>query len=182
MRSTATGQRGVKKGIKLLSGRGDVRRFVPNNMKIEIATVDDHDKLEALFHATYLKFVSRTGREPAPMTIDYRPRIKQELVYVIRKDAVIIGAIVFENRENYLYLGNLAVSPEHQGIGVGRQLLKFAEEEALHRGYFEIRLYTNEKMWENIAIYLKYGYKETGRKEENGFKRVYFTKTLAQPG
>ena len=151
-------------------------------MKIEIATVDDLDKLEALFNAAYLKFVSRIGREPAPMTIDYRLRIEQGLVYVIRKDAAIIGAIVLENRESFLYLGNLAVSPVHQGKGIGRRLLKFAEKEALRRGYFEIRLYTNEKMWENIAIYLKYGYKETGRKEENGFKRVYFTKTLAQPG
>jgi ribosomal protein S18 acetylase RimI-like enzyme len=103
------------------------------------------------------------------------------LVYVIRKDAAIIGAIVLENRENYLYLGNLAVSPMHQGKGIGRRLLRFAEEEALRRGYFEIRLFTNEKMWENIAIYLKYGYKETGRKEENGFRRVYFTKILYQP-
>ena len=150
-------------------------------MKIEIATLDDQDKLEALFNAAYLKFVSRIGREPAPMTIDYRPKIKQGLVYVIHKDAAIIGAIVLENRENYLYLGNLAVSPVHQGKGIGRRLLKFAEKEALQRGYFEIRLYTNEKMWENIAIYSKYGYKETDRKEENGFKRVYFTKQLVQP-
>ena len=160
---------------------GDVKGFVPNNMKIEIATADDHDQLRALFRAAYLKHVSRIGKEPEPMTIDYRPKVKQELVYVIRKDAAIIGAIVLENREKYLYLGNLAVSPEHQGKGVGRCLLKFAEEEALRRGYFEISLYTNEKMWENITIYSKYGYKETGRKEENGFKRVYFTKTLAQP-
>jgi ribosomal protein S18 acetylase RimI-like enzyme len=150
-------------------------------MKIEIATADDHDQLRALFRAAYLNHVSRIGKEPEPMTIDYRPKVKQGLVYVIRKDAAIIGAIVLENRENYLYLGNLAVSPKSQGKGVGRRLLKFAEEEALRRGYFEIRLYTNEKMWENIAIYSKYGYKETGRKEENGFKRVYFTKTLAQP-
>ena len=151
-------------------------------MKIEIATTDDHDQLRALFHTTYLKYVSRIGREPEPLTTDYRPKVKQGSVYVIRKDSVIIGAIVLENRENYLYLGNLAVSPVHQGKGVGRRLLKFAEEEALRRGYFEIRLYTNEKMWENIIIYSKYGYKETDRKEENGFKRVYFTKTLAQPG
>jgi hypothetical protein len=116
--STAIGQRGVKKGIRLLSGGGNVRGFVPNDMKIEIAKADDHDQLRALFCSAYLKYVSIIGKEPEPMT----------------------------------------------------------------RGFNEIRLFTNEKMWETIAIYTKYGYKETGRKEENGFKRVYFTKTLAQPG
>ena len=153
----------------------------PNDMKIETATADDHDQLKALFRAAYLKYVCRIGKEPEPMTTDYRPKVKKGLVFVIRKDAAIIGAIVLENRESYLYLGNLAVSPEHQGKGVGRRLLKFAEEEAVRRGFSEIRLFTNEKAWENIAIYNKYGYKETGRKEESGFKRVYFTKTLSQP-
>ena len=153
----------------------------PNDMKIEIATADDHNQLRALFRATYMKYVSLIGKEPEPMTADYGPKIERELVFVIREDSMIIGAMVLENREDYLYLGSLAVNPKHQGKGMGGRLLKYAEEEAQRRGFSEIRLFTNEKMWETIAIYNKYGYKETGRKEENGFKRVYFTKTLAQP-
>jgi ribosomal protein S18 acetylase RimI-like enzyme len=112
-----------------------------------------------------MKYVSRIGKEPEPMTADYGPKIERGLVFVIREGATIIGAVVLENREGYLYLGSLAVSPEHQGKGVGRQLLKFAEDEAMRRGFSEIRLFTNEKMWETIAIYNRYGYKETGRKE-----------------
>jgi ribosomal protein S18 acetylase RimI-like enzyme len=151
-------------------------------MKIETASIDDCNQIRVLFRATYMKYVSRIGKEPEPMTADYGLKIERGLVFVIREDATIIGAVVLENREGYLYLGSLAVSPEHQGKGVGRQLLKVAEDEAMRRGFSEIRLYTNEKMLETIAIYNKYGYKETGRKEENGFKRVYFTKTLAQQG
>lgn len=153
----------------------------PNDIKIETATADDHDQLRTLFRVAYLKYVRRIGKEPEPMTTDYGPKIEKGLVFVIREDAIIIGVVVLENREGYLYLGSLAVSPKHQGKGIGGRLLKYAEEEALRRGFSEIRLFTNEKMWETIAIYNKYGYKETGRKEESGFKRVYFTKTLSQP-
>jgi ribosomal protein S18 acetylase RimI-like enzyme len=151
-----------------------------NDMKIEIATAEDHDQLRTLFRTTYMKYVSRIGKEPEPMTADYGPMIERGLVFVIREGTTIIGAVVLENREGHLHLDSLAVSPEHQGRGVGRRLLKFAEEEALRRRLNEIRLFTNEKMWETIAIYTKCGYKETARKEESGFKRVYFSKTLTK--
>jgi len=35
---------------------------------------------------------------------------------------------------NYLLLDNIAVSPARQGLGLGRRLLAFAEDEALQRG------------------------------------------------
>jgi GNAT superfamily N-acetyltransferase len=104
-----------------------------SDMKIETATIDDYDQLRTLFHAAYIKYVQRIGKEPEPMTTDYRPKIERGLVFVIRKGATIIGAVVLENRESFLDLRTLAVSPEHQGKGLGRQLLKFAEEEAVSR-------------------------------------------------
>lgn len=41
-----------------------------------------------------------------------------------------------------------------------------------------VHLYTNEKMVENLAIYPRLGYAETGRRHEDGFNRVYFEKRL----
>ena len=41
-----------------------------------------------------------------------------------------------------------------------------------------MRLYTNEKMTANLSIYLRLGYTETGRRIEDGFKRVFFEKLL----
>ena len=49
---------------------------------------------------------------------------------------------------------------------------------ALRRGVGEIRLYTHLTMHENIALYPRLGYQETGRGEQAGFQRVFFRKRL----
>ena len=40
-------------------------------------------------------------------------------------------------------------------------------------------LYTNVMMWENVALYGRWGFAETGRRREDGYERVYFAKDLA---
>jgi ribosomal protein S18 acetylase RimI-like enzyme len=76
-------------------------------------------------------------------------------------------------------LENLAVRPSWQGRGVGSRLLALTEDEARRQGLAEIRLYTNEAMTENIAYYPRHGYVETHRAEQDGFRRVFFSKRLA---
>jgi ribosomal protein S18 acetylase RimI-like enzyme len=54
----------------------------------------------------------------------------------------------------------------------------FAERSARDAGYKSIRLYTHEKMTQNIALYSRIGYVETHRGEEKGLRRVYMIKAL----
>ena len=56
--------------------------------------------------------------------------------------------------------------------------MALAEEEARRRGLREVRLYTNEAMTENLAYYPRLGYTETRRALHDGFRRVFFSKTL----
>lgn len=42
-----------------------------------------------------------------------------------------------------------------------------------------IRLYTNEKMTESMAVYRKIGFLERERKLEDGFQRVYMEMRIA---
>jgi ribosomal protein S18 acetylase RimI-like enzyme len=85
-------------------------------------------------------------------------------------------------RPDHLLLDNIAVAPAHQGTGLGRRLLGFAEEEAARRGYSEIRLYTHRTMTENQHLYARVGYEETGRGTEAGYERVFMRKRLARGG
>jgi hypothetical protein len=41
----------------------------------------------------------------------------------------------------------------------------------------EIRLDTNAAMTENLSFYPRLGHRETGRAEQSGFDRVFFTKS-----
>ena len=53
-----------------------------------------------------------------------------------------------------------------------------AMDEALRRGYREIRLYTHQTMVENQLLYTSIGYEETGRGTEAGYDRVFMRKQL----
>ena len=61
-------------------------------------------------------------------------------------------------------LDNIAVRPDRQGRGYGRQLLNFAEAEAIRQGWNAITLYTHVLMVENIAIYTARGYAKRERR------------------
>jgi len=57
-------------------------------------------------------------------------------------------------------------------------LMDHAEDMARAQGLAAVTLFTNEKMHENIALYTKIGFTETGRKTEDGFNRVFFRKNV----
>lgn len=61
---------------------------------------------------------------------------------------------------------------------IGRALITHCEEAARDGGHGTVRLYTNEKMTDNLALYPHLGYAETGRRIEDDFARVYFEKRL----
>ena len=56
--------------------------------------------------------------------------------------------------------------------------MRFAETEASRRGYGELRLYTHATMTENLAMYPALGWQETGRGEQAGYQRVFFSKRV----
>jgi ribosomal protein S18 acetylase RimI-like enzyme len=135
--------------------------------------------VRAVVLAAYQHYVARIGKPPGPMLDDYARRITDGQTWVMQQvDGRIAGVLVLEEQAEGLLLDNIAVLPECQGQGVGRALLRFAEVEAGRRGYRQIRLYTHALMTENIALYGRIGYVETGRVREKGFDRVYMAKPL----
>jgi len=128
--------------------------------------------------AAYAPYVARIGREPGPMLDDYATLIRKKRVYVFDHRGEVQGILVLIPEDGTMLLDNVAVAPAAKGQGVGRQLLEFAERVACDEGYQSIRLYTHEKMTENIGLYARIGYVETHRGEEKGFQRVYMMKKL----
>ena len=143
-----------------------------------MAQITDRERVEEIVRAAYRGYIERIGREPAPMTADYGRLIADGLVQVLEADGRIAGLIVLIDGSGHLLVENVAVDPAFQGRGLGRRLMALAEAEASARGFSELRLYTNEAMTENLALYPALGYEETGRVVEDGFARVYFRKRL----
>ena len=142
------------------------------------ARSEDANALRQLVVEAYTHYIARMGKPPGPMMDDYDQRVADGQVWVLEADGTIVGLIVLEEAGDTLLLDNVAVSPAAQGKGYGRTLIDFAEQEARRLGYAELRLYTNVHMTENIALYERLGFLQTGRVSEKGFERVYMAKTL----
>lgn len=142
------------------------------------ATAQDAPAIAALVDRAYRKYVPRIGQKPAPMLEDYPDVIARHDVWVLNDGAGIVAVLVLIPEPDVLLIDNVAVDPSHHGQGFGRQLMKFAEDEATKRGLGATRLYTNEKMTENIALYERYGYRETGREVLRGRNAVHMRKNF----
>lgn len=149
------------------------------NPIVRPAAAADRATVERIVREAYSKYIERIGKPPGPMLDDYAQRIAENAVWVLIDGRDIAGILVLLAEDDHLLLDNVAVASGHQGKGIGRALIDFAEAEARRRGYREIRLYTHQTMHENIAMYPRLGYEETGRGEQAGFQRVFFRKILS---
>ena len=140
------------------------------------ATEADLTAIRRVIEAAYAGYLSRMDRPPAPLLNDYRAATAAGQVWVLGEP--VFGVIVLMSEEDSLLVENVAVSPAAQGTGHGRRLMEFAEQQAQSRGLRRLTLYTNEIMTENLAIYSRLGYRETGRRTEGGYRRVYMDKRL----
>ena len=152
----------------------------PTSTRVKRATAADLPSIQQLIVDAYTKYIERIGRPPAPMTADYAAALEHSRVWVLETGGAIVGALVTEDRGDHLLLETIAVAPSAQGSGYGRLLLERAECDAVELGLTEVRLYTNEAMTENLTFYPRHGYRETGRALQDGFRRVYFSKTVRQ--
>jgi len=149
-------------------------------VELRPARAEDLAAVHALIERAYARYIPRIGRRPAPMDDDHAAQIEAGQVTVLEGDGgdVILGVLVTELEADHIHVATVAVDPACHGRGMGRRLLAEAERLALVAGVGEVRLFTNEKMTENLVLYPHLGYRETGRRTQNGFCRVFFTKDL----
>ena len=72
------------------------------------------------------------------------------------------GLVLFHGRTALARLYSMAVAPEHQGQGLGRDLLEVAEAAALDSGAAVMRLEVHPLNFAAIALYRRAGYLEFG--------------------
>ncbi|MGI8549559.1 MAG: GNAT family N-acetyltransferase [Dehalococcoidia bacterium] len=145
---------------------------------IRPAEIDEQHMVAECVNAAYSKYIERMGRAPAPMLADYTALIRNGIVYVMAAGEGIHAVLVLIPEPDHLFLENIAVHPDYQGKGLGRQLMAWVEQRAADRNLAEIRLYTNEAMHENLDFYRRLGYEEVDRRLEDGFRRVFMRKLL----
>jgi GNAT superfamily N-acetyltransferase len=149
---------------------------------IRRASAGDAAAAAEITRAAYGVYIERIGREPAPMGADFDALIAAGDVWVAADPHRVVGVLVARLQDTALLLESVAVDPAHQGRGIGRSLIDHAERVARGSGMGAVELYTNARMTENLRLYPSLGYDLVDRRHEDGFDRVYFSKSLAPGG
>ena len=166
-------------GRSTLTSHALVRTAQPLLGQPRPARPEEAQALGRLVTEAYSHYIERMGKPPGPMLDDYTRRIADGQVWVVEASGEILGLVVLENDgDDALLLDNVAVAMSAQGRGIGRHLIAFAEDEARRRGRRRVRLYTHVLMRENLMLYGRLGFVETGRSREHGYDRVHMSKPV----
>ena len=151
---------------------------------VRMATAEPGDvaAIEALVREAYEPYIAGIGRPPGPLEDDYAAIVAAGHALVARRGARIVGLLVTTLQPDHVLVENVAVASSERGAGLGTSLLAVADEQARTAGVPEVRLYTHEKMVENLAFYARRGFLETGRRTEDGFSRVFFSRRVSGAG
>lgn len=85
--------------------------------------------------------------------------LKEGRLYQVELKNEIVGVLLlWEISSSVLEIKNIAVAQTHQGKGLGKQLLRFAEEKALQEEYSILRIATGNSSIAQLALYQKMGF------------------------
>lgn len=145
-------------------------------MKIETALKNDIPALDVLVNKGYRGDSSRKGWTTEADLLDgLRTDAKalealmnesgSYILKVVNQQGTIIACVNLKEKGTKLYLGMLTVDPELQGAGIGKQLLKAAEEKAIDLQKESIIMTVITIRKELIDWYNRHGYTDTGLRE-----------------
>lgn len=159
-------------------------------MSVEISQADsnfsDWPALLALLHRAF-GFMDGRIAPPSSLHLLTRDSIadksQAESLFLATKSGELLGCVFAAQQPDSLYIGKLAVHPEHQRKGIGRRLMDAVEHYAVSKDIDTLELNTRIELIENQSTFQSMGYHVTGEHSHEGFDRPTFIsmrKTLSR--
>ena len=147
------------------------------NPHISIASEADVAAITSLLNSAYRGESSKKGWTTEAHLIAGNKRTDEKHLQQVMQmpDSIVVkfsneqlqitGCVNLQQHGNKIYLGLLSVSPQLQGFGIGKQLLKAADEYAQHLQCTAIYMTVITARQELISWYQRYGYQDTGERK-----------------
>jgi len=125
------------------------------------------DDIMVMVHAAFAHFTPPSGvlKETAA---DLATRQRDGVVLVAMDGDRVIGSVFCARTDDAFYLTRLACHPDWRRRGVGRALMRAAENEARRLGLPKLALRVRKTLPDNLAYFKKLGFVVTGEGREGG--------------
>jgi GNAT superfamily N-acetyltransferase len=140
--------------------------------------IRDHPNGQPILDLLHLCFADMEGRINPPSSL-HRLTANQitqhsstETILTIEIDEVPIACLFVTDQPDCLYLGKLAVHPDHRGKNYAAILIGGAEQIARICNIQTLRLQTRIELTENHAIFAHLGFAKTAEGRHPGFNRT----------
>ena len=100
-------------------------------------------------------------------------------IFFVKKEHKIIGTIALINQNTFFELSKMAISPKHQGLKIGQQLMEYCIKFAKKQHWKSITLYSNRKLVPAINLYKKVGFIEVPLEKDVHYERANIKMILA---
>ncbi len=146
------------------------------NPHITIATFADVSTITALLNSAYRGESSKQGWTSEAHLIAGEVRTNENtlkevmqqtnsvIVKFTNQQHEILGCVNLQQHDRKIYLGMFSVAPKSQGFGIGKQLLKAAEEYAHYLQCTTIYMTVISAREELISWYQRHGYQDIGER------------------
>ncbi|GHB33633.1 hypothetical protein GCM10007094_23010 [Pseudovibrio japonicus] len=134
-----------------------------NESRIRKAQLADADAIAVCIEAAYAHYAKILSDLP-PVSEGCADEIGKDRVWVAVDNNEILGCLFLVPQAVEMKLANLAVHPDHQGKGLGRELITFAQNEARKQGFHAMTLNTHAAMPKNLQLYTRLEWEEVSRK------------------
>lgn len=146
---------------------------------INAAESDDLAQIRKVAHEVYAAYVPRFSHTPpGPVIADYAVPVAAHRLYVFRQPDIRGFIVCYPHGDDYR-IDNLVVLPRYRRLGIGRQLLTFAEAHAHGEGCHRLAVEVHIMAEDSIAFYRQHGFSKTGQETgEDGIERAMFEMRL----
>ena len=92
-------------------------------------------------------------------------------IFFVKLNDKIIGTVALINQQDFFELSKMAISPKHQGLKIGQQLMDYCIDFAKQQNWKSITLYSHRKLVPAINLYKIIGFEEVELEKESHYER-----------